>query len=82
MKLDQLTTQELLNHIIRYHLPKEISRVKPILGKFFDSIDIKPVGNMSEFDIAKMDKVSWNTEINVSNINGSATIITYLIWDK
>lgn len=82
MKLDQLTSQELLIHIVRYHLPKEVSRAKPILSKYFNNINIKPIGNMSEFAIAKLDKVAWNTEIAVSNAKGSANIVTYLIWDK
>ena len=81
MKLIDMTSQEMLEHVIRHHLPKKVSKAELILKEYFNKIDIKPLGDMSEFQIARLEGQAWNSEISVSNEKGIANTITYLIWD-
>ncbi len=81
MKLNKMTSQELLNHLVMHNLPKKVSKVVEILKQYFSTIIVNPIGDMSEFQVAKMDQIAWNSEVNVSNEKGNASTVIYLIWD-
>ena len=74
------TSQELLDNLIEYQLSKKVSKAKEILQSKFSFVEIRPLGDASEFQVAKYNKEPWDSEIIAWN-SDFAYARLYLIWD-
>lgn len=72
-----------LESVISRDFPKRVSAARKFLRKHFSGVRFSPLGDMSEFAVARETRQPWQTEIEVETARGeTAKAVTWLEWDE